>query len=140
MRTQPIGCSESPVDVLSMPASAIRPPMIATTSSDPRADSTGNQARVLSDLRTAHERLAISHEVWNRLIGLQYRSRDGAGVVRTPPHRPARPSACGLVDVAPHRGPPLREGSRAFERIRMLAMGPERLPPVPHGFGRRNVE
>src|SRR6476646_5499035 len=72
-----------------MPATAIRPPMIATTNSDPRADSTGNQARVLSDLRTAHERLAISHEVWNRLIGLQYRSRDGPGVVRTPPHCPA---------------------------------------------------
>ena len=75
---------------------------IATTSSDPMADSTGNQARVLSDLRTAHERLAISHEVWNRLIGHQYRSRDGPGVVRR--GRPRR--------YAPRGGPLRRSRSR----------------------------
>ena len=31
-------------------------------------ENTGNQARVLSDLRTAQERLAISHEVWMRVM------------------------------------------------------------------------
>ena len=49
--------------------------------SDPIADSTGNHARVLSDLRTAHERLAISHEVWNRPIDHQYRSSGARGEV-----------------------------------------------------------
>src|SRR3954451_12092025 len=81
MSTHPMGWSESPVALLSMPATAISPPMIATTISDATADSTGNQARVLSDLRTAHERLAISHEVWNRLIDPQYRSCEGSGEV-----------------------------------------------------------
>ena len=40
----------------------------ANTTSEPSAESTGNHASVLSDRSTAHERLAISHEVWNRLM------------------------------------------------------------------------
>ena len=47
---------------------ATSPPNTANTTIEPRNDSTGNQASVLSDLRTAHERLAISHEVWKRVM------------------------------------------------------------------------
>ena len=65
MITQPIGSSES---LLSRPARATRPPNTANTMTEPMNDNTGNHARVLSDLRTAQERLAISHEVWNRVM------------------------------------------------------------------------
>ena len=42
--------------------------MAPTTTSEPMNDSTGNQARDLSDLSTAHERLAMAHEVWKRVM------------------------------------------------------------------------
>ena len=66
MNTQPIGC-ERVAGRLAVDARRrrSRPPNTARPTSEPRNDNTGNQARVLSDLRTAHERLAISHEVWN---------------------------------------------------------------------------
>ncbi len=66
--TQPIGWSVVPVDESSMPATKNSPPMTPNTTSDPSADRTGNQASVLSARSTAHERLAISQEVWNRLM------------------------------------------------------------------------
>ena len=68
MSTQPIGWSDVPVDVSSMPATRDKPAENREHDEGPERDSTGNQARVLSALRTAHERLAISHDVWNRLM------------------------------------------------------------------------
>ena len=58
-----MGASESFVSALWMPMVATNAAMIPTTTSDARNDSTGNQANVLSDLRTAHDRLAMAHEV-----------------------------------------------------------------------------
>ena len=66
MSTQPIGWSVVPVDESSMPATRKSPPMIPNTTSEPSADSTGNQASVLSARSTAHDRLAISHDIWKR--------------------------------------------------------------------------
>ena len=69
-----MGWSESPVgESVDAGQRGTSPPKMPKTTSEPIAESTGNQARVLSDLRTAHERLAISHEVWNRPIDHQYR-------------------------------------------------------------------
>ncbi len=68
MSTHPMGCSVVPVDESSMPTRANRPPSAAITASEPSAESTGNQASVLSARSTAHERLAISQEVWKRLM------------------------------------------------------------------------
>ena len=68
MNTKPIGASESFVPLLSSPAAATSPAKIPTTSNDPRNENTGNQASALSDRNTAHERLAISHEVWMRFM------------------------------------------------------------------------
>ena len=55
------------------------------------AESTGNHARVLSDLRTAHERLAISHEVWNRpmLSSIDDADREGRHPMSSARHNPA---------------------------------------------------
>ena len=52
----------------SIPTAATSPANTPNTASDARNESTGNQASDLSDLRTAHDRLAISHEVWNRVM------------------------------------------------------------------------
>ena len=66
--TQPTGCSESLVAPLSSPIAATSPANTANTAIEARNENTGNHASDLSDLRTAHERLAISHEVWNRVM------------------------------------------------------------------------
>src|SRR5215212_5992377 len=90
-RTQPTGCSESPVDELSIPVRPMTPPNTAMTSSEPIAESTGNQANDLSDLSTAHDRLAMASEVWKRVMGQQYpRSRTIGAHIRAEDWPPTR--------------------------------------------------
>ena len=62
-----------------MPATANRPATADHHHDRAEADSTGNQASDLSDRSTAHERFAISHEIWNRLMASRYSARRSRG-------------------------------------------------------------
>ena len=70
-------------------------------------ESTGNHARVLSDRRTAHERLAISHEVWNRVM--------------PPVSTMADPVAVGTANSARRAGARVRFLGLAYRRRRDAA-------------------
>src|SRR5262249_40135686 len=87
---------------LSMPATAIRPPKIASTTNAPTAVSTGNAASVRSLRSTRHDNLPRYHERWILPTGTTFSPRatwDEAMLARAEPTNGRTWRAPGRVNL-----------------------------------------